>query len=255
MANPTTSGIYKITAICGDTSRYYIGHSIDLRKRKRVHWRLLATCKHPNPPMQNAWNKYGKEAFFFEVIESCPVAHLVEREQFHLDSFVAGGALVFNIKRECVESRQGVKDSAETIAKRALMMEVLWKDPAFRMKVTNAVGIAFSSPEVRERHRVASLRAQNRPEVKEHQKNIQRIAQNRPEVKAQKSAAVHAALSSAASRARRAATNALPEVKARRSAAAKAWRRSPEVRKRLSSISAEAQKNRTRRKNGTYAGD
>ena len=36
--------------------------------------------------MQNAWNKYGENAFIFEVIEECKIEDLINREQFFIDN-------------------------------------------------------------------------------------------------------------------------------------------------------------------------
>jgi hypothetical protein len=36
--------------------------------------------KHPNKHLQNAWNKFGKDAFNFEIIEECKEDDLLDRE-------------------------------------------------------------------------------------------------------------------------------------------------------------------------------
>lgn len=56
--------IYKITNI--QTGQNYIGQTINLARRKRVHFRQLENNIHENPKMQASWNKYGKENFTFE---------------------------------------------------------------------------------------------------------------------------------------------------------------------------------------------
>src|SRR5216684_1737979 len=63
---PATSGIYKIT--CTANKKIYIGSAVNLYHRKGQHFSDLRQNKHHNPIMQNAWNKYGEQAFIFEVL-------------------------------------------------------------------------------------------------------------------------------------------------------------------------------------------
>lgn len=62
-------GIYKITCIINN--KVYIGQSTDIEKRWKDHVIRLDNNSHDNSYLQNAWNKYGKEAFKFEIIEKC----------------------------------------------------------------------------------------------------------------------------------------------------------------------------------------
>lgn len=47
----------------------YIGITTDPQVRKNRHFNKLAKNQHFNPHLQNAYNKYGKQNFFFEIIE------------------------------------------------------------------------------------------------------------------------------------------------------------------------------------------
>jgi group I intron endonuclease len=60
-------GIYKIAH--RPSGKTYIGSSMDISIRLNSHRRLLINGKHPNPPLQGAWNKYGEDQFSFEVFE------------------------------------------------------------------------------------------------------------------------------------------------------------------------------------------
>lgn len=61
------AGIYKIVnAING---KVYVGSSINLHNRKKNHFTTLNNGNHHNSHLQKAYNKYGKENFFFEIIE------------------------------------------------------------------------------------------------------------------------------------------------------------------------------------------
>jgi len=63
----TNKGIYKIT--CTPTGKFYIGSSVDLKRRRYWHLHQLANNDHNNKHLQSAYNKYGSEAFVFEIIE------------------------------------------------------------------------------------------------------------------------------------------------------------------------------------------
>jgi group I intron endonuclease len=80
---PQTSGIYKIT--CLPTGKIYIGSASSLYHRWSNHRTYLRANAHVNRFLQHAWNKYGPDAFCFEVLELVLSPFLVEREQFYLD--------------------------------------------------------------------------------------------------------------------------------------------------------------------------
>uniref|UniRef100_A0A6H1ZD43 GIY-YIG domain-containing protein n=1 Tax=viral metagenome TaxID=1070528 RepID=A0A6H1ZD43_9ZZZZ len=77
------SGIYQIR--CKPTGKVYVGSAVNLSARKSQHFSDLSLRKHRNSRLQNAWNKYGKEAFNFSVLELCNKENLINREQYHLD--------------------------------------------------------------------------------------------------------------------------------------------------------------------------
>jgi group I intron endonuclease len=75
-------GIYKLT--CNDHS--YIGSSINIYYRLKRHISDLLKNKHANKYMQNAFNKYGKNSFMFEVIEECSRDMLIKTESYYIES-------------------------------------------------------------------------------------------------------------------------------------------------------------------------
>lgn len=83
---PRTSGIYKWT--CTPTKKIYIGSAANLYSRMINHRTALRNNRHVNSHFQNAWNKYGEEAFEFEVIELILASFLLEREQYYLDKLM-----------------------------------------------------------------------------------------------------------------------------------------------------------------------
>lgn len=77
-------GIYAIRHL--QSGKLYVGSANDLERRFIEHRTTLDAKKHPNRHLQRAWNKYGNDAFTFEVLEYVEDARrLVEREQHWLD--------------------------------------------------------------------------------------------------------------------------------------------------------------------------
>lgn len=108
-------GIYII--ICCTNLRFYIGSSAYLYHRFDSHHSELQTNTHGNSHLQNAWNKYGKDAFIFGVLEYCDKSILIQREQFYIDKYHAANNRVgFNINPNA-HSCLGRKSSPETIAR------------------------------------------------------------------------------------------------------------------------------------------
>ena len=77
-------GIYRIRNLINN--KVYIGSTKNMKVRWAKHKALLRHNKHQNTHLQSAWNKYGEDAFVFEVIEECKTEDLISREQFFIDS-------------------------------------------------------------------------------------------------------------------------------------------------------------------------
>lgn len=81
------SGIYKIRNLIN--GKVYVGSSSNIGERWKYHLVCLnGGYKHrTNPHLLNAWNKYGKQNFVFEIIETvAPLRqNLIEREQYWID--------------------------------------------------------------------------------------------------------------------------------------------------------------------------
>ena len=77
--------IYKITNII--TNDFYIGSAVNFKNRKWSHLCSLRKNKHKNQFVQNSWNKYGEDAFIFEIIEVVDKKeNLITREQYWIDN-------------------------------------------------------------------------------------------------------------------------------------------------------------------------
>src|ERR1035437_9848826 len=110
-------GIYKIVNLINNDC--YIGQSIDLEKRKYIHFRLLKLNKSLHRHLQNAYNLYGVENFKFEIILYCEPFELTRYEQGLVDRLKP----VYNICIECVDSCKGIKRSIETRVKMSKLQE------------------------------------------------------------------------------------------------------------------------------------
>lgn len=79
------SGVYELRNTV--TGHCYIGSSVNMQNRKNDHFYHLRTQTHHSPSLQNAYNKYGKDAFEFLVLEEVPdVSQLIQREQHWIDT-------------------------------------------------------------------------------------------------------------------------------------------------------------------------
>lgn len=72
-------GIYRITNL--KNSKSYIGQSINIEKRFKSHKYNLIRGKHRILTLQKDWDKYGEDAFEFEVVQQCERKDLSKLEQ------------------------------------------------------------------------------------------------------------------------------------------------------------------------------
>lgn len=107
--NPRSSGIYMI--LCLPAGKAYIGQSKNIDTRWRGHKLTLRKQTHRNPILQNLWNKYGKDCFFFYVLENTEQENLTAREQYYVD--LVDPTLLINI----AVPEDPTKLSPETIEK------------------------------------------------------------------------------------------------------------------------------------------
>lgn len=111
--------IYKI--VCTANNKVYVGRSSSYKRRKTEHFRYLSQNKHANPIMQSAYNKYGKEAFEFYMIEECDNTAVKDRELYWFSKMVEDGYVLFNYK---IATSDGGIDSKSHIT-RAFIFEAL----------------------------------------------------------------------------------------------------------------------------------
>jgi group I intron endonuclease len=122
MANlsiPRTSGIYKIT--CTANGKIYVGSATNLHKRWMQHKIDLRGQYHANSFLQHTFNKYGENAFMFEVLELVMPWSILDREQYWLDKLKPyDHSIGFNIALKADAPMVGRKASDETRIKQSI---------------------------------------------------------------------------------------------------------------------------------------
>lgn len=107
------AGVYGIT--CSVNGKRYIGSSKDIQNRWWTHRYVLRKSKNHCLLLQNAWNKYGEDAFVFEVLEHVDnLDDLIVREQYYLDTLKPE----YNL-RTIAEKNTGITWSPESVEKTA----------------------------------------------------------------------------------------------------------------------------------------
>ena len=82
---PRKPGIYAIVNTLN--GHFYIGSAVNLANRKREHFGDLRKDKHPNPRLQNSYNRDGANAFRFAIVERVEHAEtLIMFEQHYIDN-------------------------------------------------------------------------------------------------------------------------------------------------------------------------
>ncbi len=109
-----SAGVYLIRNL--KNGKVYVGSSADIPSRWCAHRRALDAKKHHSAKLQRAWDKHGREAFSFEVVET-ELDHekRITAEQKFIDAHNAA-AIGYNIY-ETAGSPQGYRHTAEAIEK------------------------------------------------------------------------------------------------------------------------------------------
>ena len=110
MTRSRESGIYAIINLLD--GKRYIGSAVNLKRRRWDHFSDLRNGVHKNGHLQNAFNKYGEDAFCYSVLELVfDKSNLIEREQVWIDGYEFDE--LYNIAR-IAGSSLGTKHSEET---------------------------------------------------------------------------------------------------------------------------------------------
>ena len=135
----TTYCIYRIVNF--QNGKVYVGLTDNYKRRKTEHLAELRHEKHCNPHLQNAFNKYGEGAFYFEVLEkNIHRNSVLDREKHWVQFFnsyhngynrTVGGDERSDVQRSC--EWNGVQYSSVKAAAKAIgitantLQRRLWK--------------------------------------------------------------------------------------------------------------------------------
>ncbi len=110
------TGVYRICNMVN--GKRYIGSAAEsFETRWIVHKSSLRGGYHHSRHLQGAWNKYGEEAFIFEIVVRCPPDKCVELEQLWMDKErVADQEYGYNM-HPTARSPLGFKHTPEACAK------------------------------------------------------------------------------------------------------------------------------------------
>lgn len=185
------SGIYTITNV--KNGRRYIGSASHFAQRFAQHRMYLKRGDHQNSYLQRAWNKYGEDAFVFEVIqEVANLEDLIATEQAWIDRYWSDG--LYN-RRRFAASNLGVKHTPESKAKLSAAHKKLALNPTSRMiegrkKVGAKNRGRKATSETRDRMAAAhALRVAENPTSEATREKIRQVALNRTQEQIDKAAA------------------------------------------------------------------
>ena len=151
------SAIYAI--VNKTTHDMYVGSAVAVNRRWAAHMCNLRKGSHHCAHLQNAYRKYGPDAFDWEIIQFVDNKEdLIRREQFWIDFFrpsynkrkIADSCLGVKRSAKARENMRnaqlGRKQSPETIAKRAAALRGKPRSPEVRAKISAShIGIRPSS--------------------------------------------------------------------------------------------------------------
>jgi group I intron endonuclease len=170
------SGIYIIQSII-KPERKYIGSSININRRKYLHFWDLQRGKHKNMKLQRHFNKYGIDDLVFSVLIGCDKETLLAYEQFYIDALnpyfnlcpIAGNSLGVKrseeFKRKISEANTGKKRSKEVCEQMSKVRK--GRKNVWAIGNKNNVG-RKASKETREKLRIAHLGQQSGFRNKKH---------------------------------------------------------------------------------------
>lgn len=108
-------GVYAITN--KRNGKCYVGSSICVSGRLDAHRRCLRRGAYGTHHLQRAWDRYGEEAFRFDVLETCEAGQVLVKEQYWIDNLnSADRRFGYNLCAVAGGGMKGLKHKAETKA-------------------------------------------------------------------------------------------------------------------------------------------
>jgi group I intron endonuclease len=172
------SGIYQIRNI--QNGKVYIGSAKCFQKRAAQHESRLNSGKHANKYLLNAWNKWGSDAFVFEVLEVVEGDKLARtsREEELIKEFVLLDRwdACYNVSKWATRKDGPYSINPEdTNKRRSILMKKKWKDPDYKKKMKEY----YSSPDTKMQMSVRYKKRWNDKTEQEQKEIVERMVQKR----------------------------------------------------------------------------
>ena len=114
------TGLYAIRNSIND--KVYIGQAVDTSERWSAHRSALNRGNHHNSHLQHAWNKYGEEVFYFELLMAIDAGQEVDKLEERLIDLTKSRGLCYNVSIYASAPMRGLKQTAETRKKISLSL-------------------------------------------------------------------------------------------------------------------------------------
>lgn len=145
----TTCGVYRITSPSG---KFYIGSSVDVKKRWAEHRFHMARGSHHNAPLNAAAKKYGVDAMVFDLLEECDRDVVRQAEQRFIDDLKPRYNLATKVEKLLTELWARPEFRAANSARCAAQNRAAWADPEYRAKFSGR-HVAMLTEEARAKSR------------------------------------------------------------------------------------------------------
>lgn len=162
---PLETGVYLITNTA--TGKVYVGSAaVSLEGRMAGHRRALAKGEHDNKYLQRSYDKHGPAAFRYDVLERCPPAQCVGREQHWLDRYdAANRSKGYNIA-PTAGSMRGYRHTIGTKAKISSIVTGAMARPEVRQRLQDGQARRVANPALGPKIAAATKAAMARPDVR-----------------------------------------------------------------------------------------
>ena len=127
-----TSGVYQIQNTVN--GKCYVGSSIDIDRRRKSHFSMLARGTHHSIKLARAYAKYGPTAFTFDVLETCEPTDNIAREE-HWINLKNSARAGYNV-RTVPNSSLGVRWSDESKASMSAICKLQNRDMSAIVKTS-----------------------------------------------------------------------------------------------------------------------
>src|SRR5690606_7653201 len=154
--NSKKGGVYQIANLTN--GKVYIGSAKCFQVRASQHVSALKKQKHHNKHLQTSWNKWGENAFLFEVLEVVEGDKLqrTTREKLYLQKYYENWEKCYNFQRNPLSNERSCwsKTPEETKKIRSKRSKEMWSKPNRRKEHSDVMRKIWASPVYKEKLRL-----------------------------------------------------------------------------------------------------